>query len=71
VLSLAYGADLRVYRHDGAILVADAAPHGLRDALRHHHHGYEHAHHEHEPHDHDAARADHVHGPPAGPGRDR
>ena len=61
VLSRTYGADLRVYRHDGTILVADAAPHRFRDALRHRHDGYEHAHHEHEPHDHGEPGADHVH----------
>jgi zinc/manganese transport system ATP-binding protein/zinc transport system ATP-binding protein len=61
VLSATYGADLRVYRHDGTILVADAAPHRFRDALRHHHDGYEHAHHEHEPHD-------YVHGTSPGTG---
>jgi zinc/manganese transport system ATP-binding protein len=47
ILGRTYGADLRVVRQDGAILVADAAPHRLRDALRHRHSGYEHAHHEH------------------------
>jgi len=55
ILGRTYGADLRVVRQDGIILVADAAPHRLRDALRHHHEGFEHAHHEH-------AEADHVHG---------
>ena len=58
ILGRTYGADLRVVRQDGIILVADAAPHRLRDALRHHHEGFEHAHHEH-------AEADHVH-PPEG-----
>lgn len=54
VLNATYGADLRIVRQDGAVLVADAAPHHLRDALRHRHDGYEHAHHEHEelPHEH-------------------
>jgi ABC-type Mn2+/Zn2+ transport system ATPase subunit len=47
ILGRTYGADLRVVRQDGIILVADAAPHRLRDALRHRHHGFEHAHHEH------------------------
>jgi zinc/manganese transport system ATP-binding protein len=47
-LARTYGADLRVVRQEGAILVADAAPHHLRAALRHRHDGYEHAHHEHE-----------------------
>ncbi len=59
ILGRTYGADLRVVRQDGAILVADAAPHRLREALQHHHPGYDHAHHEH-------AADDHVHaGPPA------
>jgi ABC-type Mn2+/Zn2+ transport system ATPase subunit len=62
ILGRTYGADLRVVRQDGIILVADAAPHRLRDALRHRHHGFEHAHHEH-------AGDDHVHpGVGAGPG---
>jgi zinc/manganese transport system ATP-binding protein len=61
ILGRTYGADLRVVRQDGIILVADAAPHRLRDALRHRHHGFEHAHHEH-------AGDDHVHpGSGAGP----
>jgi len=47
VLNATYDADLRIVRQDGAILVADAAPHDLRTALRHSHDGYEHAHHEH------------------------
>jgi zinc/manganese transport system ATP-binding protein/zinc transport system ATP-binding protein len=61
VLGRTYGADLRVVRHDGIILVADAAPHRLRDALRHHHEGFEHAHHEHVGGDHVHAADDHVH----------
>jgi zinc/manganese transport system ATP-binding protein/zinc transport system ATP-binding protein len=54
ILNATYGADLRIVRQDGAVLVADAAPHHLRDALRHRHDGYEHAHHEHQdqPHEH-------------------
>lgn len=54
ILGQTYGADLRVVRQDGTLLVADAAPHTLRDALRHRHDGFEHAHHEHdtEPHAH-------------------
>lgn len=48
ILNRTYAADLRVVRQDGAILVADAAPHALREALRHRHRDYEHAHHEHE-----------------------
>jgi len=60
ILNATYEADLRIVRQDGAILVADAAPHRLRSALRHSHDGYEHAHHEHEgdPHIHDH---DHAH----------
>ena len=52
VLGQTYGADLRVVRQDGTLLVADAAPHRLREALRHRHDGFEHAHHEHEGTDH-------------------
>ncbi|MEJ7802370.1 MAG: metal ABC transporter ATP-binding protein [Candidatus Limnocylindria bacterium] len=47
ILGQTYGAELRVVRQDGLILVADAAPHRLREALSHHHPGCEHAHHEH------------------------
>jgi zinc/manganese transport system ATP-binding protein len=47
ILGRTYGADLRVVRQDGLVLVADAAPHRLRDALRHRHGLVEHAHHEH------------------------
>ena len=54
ILKRTYGADLRIVRQDGAVLVADAAPHRLRIALRHRHDGYEHAHHEH-------VDADHLH----------
>ncbi|MFN8520438.1 MAG: metal ABC transporter ATP-binding protein [Chloroflexota bacterium] len=56
VLNATYDADLRIVRQDGNVLVADAAPHRMRDALRHTHDGYEHAHHEHDgvPHSHDA-----------------
>lgn len=53
ILNRTYAADLRVVRQDGAILVADAAPHALRDALRHRHADYEHAHHEHHESDHE------------------
>jgi zinc/manganese transport system ATP-binding protein len=66
ILGRTYGADLRVVRQDGLVLVADAAPHRLRDALRHRHGEVEHAHHEHEPHDHVHEAHDHVH-----PARDR
>jgi ABC-type Mn2+/Zn2+ transport system ATPase subunit len=61
ILDRTYAADLRIVRQDGVVLVADAAPHRLRQALRHRHDGYEHAHHEH-------GGADHVHeaGPDAG-----
>ncbi len=54
VLDVTYDADLRIVRQDGHVLVADAAPHRVRDALRHHHDGYEHSHHEHDgvPHSH-------------------
>jgi len=54
VLNATYDADLRIVRHDGHVLVADAAPHRVRDALRHRHDGYEHSHHEHDgvPHTH-------------------
>ena len=61
VLGRTYGADLRVVRHDGIILVADAAPHRLRDALRHRHEGFEHTHHEHTGDDHVHAADDHIH----------
>jgi zinc/manganese transport system ATP-binding protein/zinc transport system ATP-binding protein len=54
ILNRTYAADLRIVRQDGAVLVADAAPHRLRQALRHRHDGYEHAHHEH-------GGSDHVH----------
>jgi ABC-type cobalamin/Fe3+-siderophores transport system ATPase subunit len=67
VLNATYDADLRIVRQDGAILVADAAPHQLRDALRHRHDGYEHAHHEHDaaPHVHPHEHADGTPHPPA------
>jgi ABC-type Mn2+/Zn2+ transport system ATPase subunit len=53
ILGRTYGAELRVVRQDGIVLVADAAPHRLRDALRHRHpEGFEHAHHEHPDHHH-------------------
>ena len=59
ILNATYAADLRVVRQDGMVLVADAAPHRMRDALRHRHDGYEHAHHEHDgtPHVHSAPDA--------------
>jgi zinc/manganese transport system ATP-binding protein len=67
ILGQTYAADLRVVRQDGALLVADAAPHRLRDALRHRHEGFEHTHHEHE-------QGDHVHEAvevPSGSGAER
>ena len=71
ILGRTYGAELRVVRQDGLVLVADAAPHRLRDALRHRHGDVEHAHHEHEAHDHvhdhDHAAAGAVSGPAAPP----
>ena len=63
ILGRTYGADLRVVRQDGLVLVADAAPHRLRDALRHRHGDVEHAHHEHDPHHHGPG-----HEPAGGPG---
>jgi ABC-type Mn2+/Zn2+ transport system ATPase subunit len=48
ILNETYAADLRVVREGGTVLVADAAPHRLRAALRHTHDGYEHAHHDHD-----------------------
>lgn len=33
-----YGAEMQVVRQNGLLLVADAAPHRLRDVLHHHHH---------------------------------
>ena len=62
ILNRTYAADLRIVRQDGSVLVADAAPHRLREALRHRHDGYEHAHHEHRGADHVHAATDHVHG---------
>jgi zinc/manganese transport system ATP-binding protein len=62
ILGETYGADLRVVRQDGALLVADAAPHRLRDALRHRHDEFEHTHHEHD-------QGDHVHAPAVDPSR--
>ncbi len=37
VLSRTYGADMQVVRQDGLLLVADIAPHRLRERLRHSH----------------------------------
>jgi zinc/manganese transport system ATP-binding protein/zinc transport system ATP-binding protein len=62
ILGRTYGAELRVVRQDGLVLVADAAPHRLREALRHRHGEIEHSHHEHPPHDHRRGHGhDHVH----------
>jgi ABC-type Mn2+/Zn2+ transport system ATPase subunit len=61
ILGRTYEAELRVVRQEGIVLIADAAPHRLRDALRHRHEGFEHAHHEH-------SAADHVHDDEAGHG---
>jgi zinc/manganese transport system ATP-binding protein/zinc transport system ATP-binding protein len=69
VLSRTYGADLQVVRQDGLLLVADAAPHALRDALHHHHHGHDdgsvHAH----DHEHDAPHIHHHTGAAIGNGQ--
>jgi zinc/manganese transport system ATP-binding protein/zinc transport system ATP-binding protein len=62
ILGRTYGAELRVVRQDGVVLVADAAPHRLREAIRHRHEGFEHAHHEH-------ADAAHEHAPSGAAGR--
>jgi zinc/manganese transport system ATP-binding protein len=40
-LSRTYGAELQVVRQNGLLLVADAAPHRLRDVLHHHFHHHE------------------------------
>jgi zinc/manganese transport system ATP-binding protein len=66
VLGRTYEADLRVVRQEGIVLIADAAPHHLRDALRHRHEGFEHAHHEHSSADH--VHDDHLHERSGGPG---
>jgi len=61
ILGRTYGADLRVVRQDGIVLVADAAPHRLRNALRHAHDGFEHAHHEHPDAGHVHRADEHIH----------
>ncbi len=66
ILGRTYGAELRVVRQDGLVLVADAAPHRLRDALRHRHGDLEHAHHEHPAHEHGATAGDAADGAPVG-----
>lgn len=64
ILNATYAADLRVVRQDGNVLVADAAPHRMRDVLRHRHDGYEHSHHEHDDSSHEHADPEMVdHGP--------
>ena len=58
-LSITYGADMQVVRQNGLLLVADAAPHRLRDVLHHHHHLHDDGSlHGHE-HDHDAEHQHH------------
>ena len=66
VLSRTYGAEMQVVRHDGILLVADVAPHRLRDALHHHHH----CHADSTVHVHDHAHEDgtHLHRHPVGGG---
>jgi zinc/manganese transport system ATP-binding protein len=73
ILGRTYGADLRVVRQEGVVLIADAAPHRLRNALRHRHEGFEHAHHEHEgdrhvhaPHEHEHEQHGHTEHAPDG-----
>ena len=60
-LSRTYGAEMQVVRQNGLLLVADAAPHRLRDVLHHHHHrhddGSEHVH----EHAHDDGSHEHHH----------
>jgi zinc/manganese transport system ATP-binding protein/zinc transport system ATP-binding protein len=60
VLHRTYGAEMQVVRRDGLLLVADVAPHRLREHLRHAHtHRHEGGElHEHE-HEHDEAHAHH------------
>lgn len=59
VLRRTYGAEMQVVRQDGLLLVADAAPHRLREQLRHRH---THRHGEEEPHEHEHAHgSDHHH----------
>jgi zinc/manganese transport system ATP-binding protein/zinc transport system ATP-binding protein len=59
VLSRTYGADMRVVQKDGLLLVADAAPHALREHLRHRH---SHRHDGSDPHEHEHEHDDaHVH----------
>ena len=41
VLSRTYGAEMQVVRQNGLLLVADAAPHRLRDVLHHHYHAHD------------------------------
>jgi zinc/manganese transport system ATP-binding protein/zinc transport system ATP-binding protein len=64
ILGRTYGAELRVVRQDGVVLVADAAPHRLREAIRHRHEGFEHAHHEHADSAHEHTPSGPIGGPP-------
>jgi zinc/manganese transport system ATP-binding protein len=58
VLWRTYGAAMQVVRQDGLLLVADAAPHRLREQLRHRH---AHRHGEEAPHEHEHAHGDDHH----------
>ncbi len=59
VLWRTYGTEMQVVRQDGLLLVADAAPHRLREQLRHRH---VHRHGEEPPHEHEHAHgSDHHH----------
>ncbi len=58
VLWRTYGAAMQVVRQDGLLLVADAAPHRLRQQLRHRH---AHRHGEEAPHEHEHAHGDDHH----------
>jgi len=62
ILSRTYGADMQVVRQNGLLLVADAAPHHLRDVI----HQHAHSHDDGENHAHDHAHdAPHLHHHPA------
>jgi zinc/manganese transport system ATP-binding protein len=58
-LRATYGAEMQVVRQDGLLLVADIAPHALRDAL--HHHRHTHADGSTHLHEHGHEEGDHVH----------
>ena len=64
ILSATYGAEMQVVRQDGLLLVADIAPHRLREAL----HGHRHTHADGSAHVHEHlhAETDHVHHHPVG-----